>query len=299
MSVRLGHYVGTYLPPGLARLVRGMGVYPRYWIQARGCRAGYERFGHLYPQNVLFIAGLPKSGTTWVKKMLASYPGFHELLIPEVTTYSLHRGQQFDYDLPPDMFQRFKNMLVVTRMHVGGSLHNIRLMHDAGVRYLVLFRDPRDVAVSAVFYVRRLRWHAKYRYFAGLPVDEGLKAFARQTLPAHVAWFRSWHDNRDPGMSLTLRYEDLLSDPFQAMTEVAKLFALDHSPDTVEQIVEAQSFQRLSQGRSVGQEDTNSHFRKGVAGDWKNHFTPELKVIYKEQIGDLLIELGYEQNDAW
>jgi hypothetical protein len=297
--VKLNKFVGTYLPPSLARIARGIGVFPRYWLAARACRAGYKEFGHLYPQNVVFVAGLPKSGTTWMKKMLASYPGFCELMIPQVTTYALKTGAGMDYDLPSDMFTRFKEMLVVTRMHVSGSRHNVQLLQDAGVRYLVLFRDPRDVAVSEFFYATRLRWHARYQYYAGLRVAEGLKVFAQRTLPKHKQWFRSWRENRDPDTSLTLRYEDLLSGPVQAMTEVARLFELDHSPEKIGQIVEAHSFRRLSKGRGRGQEDPSSHFRKGVAGDWRNHFTPEIKAVYKEQIGDLLIELGYEQDDAW
>lgn len=101
MSVKLEHFVGTYLPPSLARMARGNGVPPRYWILARACRAGYKRSGHLYPQKVLSIAGLPKSGTTWARKTLASHPGFQELLIPEATTYSPNTGASLDSDLPP------------------------------------------------------------------------------------------------------------------------------------------------------------------------------------------------------
>lgn len=52
------------LPPTAARLAKRFAVWPRYWLQARACRRGYERFGERYPQTVLFIAGLPKSGTT-------------------------------------------------------------------------------------------------------------------------------------------------------------------------------------------------------------------------------------------
>ena len=49
----------------------------------------------------------------------------------------------------------------------------------------------------------------------------------------------------------------------------------------------------------MGEESTESFFRKGVAGDWRNHFTPELKALYKERVGDLLVELGYEADLSW
>jgi hypothetical protein len=63
--------------------------------------------------------------------------------------------------------------------------------------------------------------------------------------------------------------------------------------------VEAASFERLSEGREQGQEDTSSFYRKGVAGDWKNHFTERDKRIFKKEAGELLIELGYERDLDW
>lgn len=42
-------------------------------------------------------------------------------------------------------------------------------------------------------------------------------------------------------------------------------------------------------------------FREGAIGGWKKYFTPECKAAYKGKAGanKLLIDLGYETNDAW
>ena len=289
----------SHLPPRLARMAKRIGVYPRYVVQARACREGFRQLGHLYPQKVLFIAGLPKSGTTWLKKMIASYPGFHELLISDVAAYELATGGSHDYDLPTDIFSRLEDMLVVTKMHVHGSQHNVELLRAAGVSYVVLYRDLRDVAVSHLFYVQRTPWHPEHSVYVNLSVPEGLMAFAERTLLAYRDWVRSWHENRDPKASLELRYEQMLADPMATMTRVAEHFELDSSPDRIRDIVDTHSFHRLSRGRSPGQESSGSFFRKGVAGDWTNHFTPKLKQIYRELIGDFLIEFGWEQDDSW
>lgn len=289
----------SYLPPMLARVVKRIAIYPRYIIQARACRKGFREVGHLYRQNTLFIAGLPKSGSTWLRKMVSSYPGFHELLIPEASIHDLATGESHEYDLPADMFSRFRDMLVVTKMHVHGSPHNVEVLRAANVKYVVLHRDLRDVAVSYFFYVRQTPWHPKYPLYARLSVLEGLEAFAKRTLLAYVDWVRSWHENRDPEMGLELRYEQMLSDTAAVMTCVAEHFELDSSPETIGRIVEMHSFERLSGGRRRGQESDNSFFRKGVTGDWRNHFTPELREIYKELVGDFLIESGYEQDYSW
>jgi hypothetical protein len=296
---KLEHLASSYLPPPFARVAKRTGVHVRYRLQVRDCRDGFRQFGDRYPQKVLFIAGLPKSGTTWLEKMLASYPGFHELLIPDVAAYELSTGGSHDYDLPAHMFSRFKDMLVVTKMHVHGSPRNVELLRDAGVKYVVLYRDLRDVAVSYFFYVRQTPWHPEYPVYTDLSVQEGLAVFADRTLVAYADWVRSWHQNRDPATGLVLRYEQMLSDPVATMTCVAEHFGLDRSPKTVDRIVEAHSFQRLSGGRDQGQASDRSFFRKGITGDWKNHFTPELEETYKRLIGDFLIEFGYETDYAW
>jgi hypothetical protein len=67
----------------------------------------------------------------------------------------------------------------------------------------------------------------------------------------------------------------------------------------VRRCVESASFERLSRGRQRGEEDPSSFFRKGIAGDWQNVFTEEDKRVFKEEAGDLLIKLGYEESDQW
>ena len=42
-----------------------------------------------------------------------------------------------------------------------------------------------------------------------------------------------------------------------------------------------------------------SFFRKGNVGDWKNYFTEEHKELFKKEIGQLLIEEGYEKDLEW
>ena len=266
--------------------------------QAAGCRAGFEQYGTRYQHPVLFVAGLPKSGTTWLEKMLSSFPGYHEYLIPDVARYEVQTGGSHDYDLPADMFDRFRDALVLTKMHVHGSKHNANLLHANRIPYVVLFRDLRDVAVSNYFYVRRTPWHPEHRHYTSGDAVEGLAVFAERTLPAYVEWVRSWHENVDPQFGLILRYESMLADTAGCVRSLADHFALEADDALIEDIVERNRFQKLQKpgGDTKG---TDGFFRKGVAGDWKNHFTPTLTQRYKDVIGDFLIEFGYETDKDW
>ena len=56
-------------------------------------------------------------------------------------------------------------------------------------------------------------------------------------------------------------------------------------------------FEKKARGRKAGQSDVNSHYRKGVAGDWINHFKREHAEHFVDRFGDLLQVTGYETSD--
>jgi hypothetical protein len=58
-------------------------------------------------------------------------------------------------------------------------------------------------------------------------------------------------------------------------------------------------FSSKTSGRLRGDENVASHYRKGLAGDWINHFTPEHCRYFKERYSDVLLKLGYEKNPDW
>lgn len=299
LTKRLEHLTKTCLPPAGARLAKRMSVGIRYRAQLAACRAGYAQFGDRYPHTTLFIAGLPKSGTTWLERMIASYEGFHELMIPEVARHEMRTGGSHDYELPDDMFTRFRNALVLTKMHIHASPHNTRLLRDSGIRYVVLYRDLRDVAVSNYYYVRNFPWHPEHKYYRNTCLKTGLYLFADRTLGAYRDWIYAWRKNRDPELSMVIQYEDLLEDDVGVLRRIAKHFGLDSSDETIERITKANSFREMSGGREKGQSDKKDFTRKGIAGDWKNYFDDTLREKYKEIIGQALIDTGHEKSFDW
>jgi hypothetical protein len=58
-------------------------------------------------------------------------------------------------------------------------------------------------------------------------------------------------------------------------------------------------FEKKAGGREKGAADAQSHYRKGKAGDWANHFTPTHVAAFKEKFGDLVSTLGYEPSTEW
>ena len=71
------------------------------------------------------------------------------------------------------------------------------------------------------------------------------------------------------------------------------------TPDEVPAIVEQHDFAKKAGGRERGVEDRRNHYRKGVAGDWRNHFEPVHIDFFRRNYNDLLLKLGYETDPRW
>src|ERR671910_816836 len=96
-----------------------------------------------------------------------------------------------------------------------------------------------------------------------------------------------------------VRYEDLLERPNEEVEKLLGFLGVDTDERLVEHCVSSASFEKLSRGRQRGQEDPSSFYRKGVAGDWRNYFSEEDRRVFKEEAGELLIRLGYEEDLDW
>ncbi|NNC24922.1 hypothetical protein HKX41_12330, partial [Salinisphaera sp. USBA-960] len=85
----------------------------------------------------------------------------------------------------------------------------------------------------------------------------------------------------------------LLERPEGEIEHLYRFLGARANPKLLERVVERTSFEKRSGGRKPGEEDRRSMAaRKGIAGDWKNVFTDRDREIFKEEAGDLLIELG-------
>lgn len=280
------------MPRPLGMACKWAMVYPRFWSQLKKARRGYKEYGETYAHPVLFIAGLPKSGTTWLERMVASVPGYSEVLLPSASFAELRGQAGHLYELPKDAFQRMSEALVLAKMHCPGSIGNVGVLEAASIPYVILYRDPRDVAVSYIHYVQNTPWHQDYPKVCRLELHDALRFFLIHRLPQFATWMRSWRDNRDQGCSLMLSYEEMLSDPKAALRRVFFLFRLEKGTVSVDEIVEAHRFENK-------QADGGSFLRKGISGDWKNYFDEELQEEFIRRAGTLLEEFGYEKDGVW
>ena len=136
-------------------------------------------------------------------------------------------------------------------------------------------------------------------------LEGGRSIFTEERIRQQAAgWNRVVRQGRKTGRKLfgdnylEFFYEDHLHRPHEALGELFRFLEVDTSPEVVDQVVEANRFEKLT-GRRPGQESSGAFMRKGVAGDWKETFTGRDKDVFKEEAGELLVELGYEQDHDW
>jgi sulfotransferase 6B1 len=174
-----------------------------------------------------------------------------------------------------------------------------RVCSPAFVPYFI-FRDPRDVVVSHVFYVTEMETrHVHHEYYASLPdFDERLKVSILGRTDSDVEFpdiserfapYLGWLDRPEV---MKLHFEDLVNDREQALNRI-----VDHFLARVPLQVSRQSMlTSLESSINPGKSPT---FRSGKTGEWKKHFTAEHKSIFKHTAGDLLAKLGYEAGGDW
>jgi hypothetical protein len=61
-------------------------------------------------------------------------------------------------------------------------------------------------------------------------------------------------------------------------------------------IVWQNEFEKKAGGRRIGQENKDSHYRKGVHGDWKNYLTRGHVALIEQLYNDVILQYGYEES---
>jgi lipopolysaccharide transport system ATP-binding protein len=166
-------------------------------------------------------------------------------------------------------------------------------------RTFFVMRDLRDTLVSWYFSLKLS--HSPNEFvdqfrarLASLPPDEGLRFLIENRLDG-MGWIQQTWLESD---ALIVRYEDLLADEHGVFKRIFEYCELDVPDERRREIVDRQSFEHRA-GRRRGEEDPANHWRKGIAGDWRNHFSPEVKAAFKERLGGALIAAGYEKGQDW
>ncbi|MGY9049253.1 MAG: sulfotransferase family protein, partial [Rhodobacterales bacterium] len=184
--------------------------------------ADLSPLGDPQPLRPVFVTGMPRSGTTLVEQIIAAHSSAtaggelaHALKLA-VAAFGTRDGLAPLGSIPDVQITKYaQDYTDLARRDTGATSglvtdksiqnHPINgLLHRAlsGARFVIVHRDPRDIAVS--IYKNHFKTGA-HRYANDLSDI----AFTIRTFRANVAFWKS----RLPGVIHEIRYEDLVADP--------------------------------------------------------------------------------------
>jgi sulfotransferase 6B1 len=264
------------------------------------------RFASLpVPENgwpVLLAISFPKSGTHLLDQILLGFNRFAPFSSRLHSFYAEYEGVSGRKHAPEEALRWLASLRPgdVASAHLFARPEAVaRVCSPTFVPYFI-FRDPRDVVVSHVFYVTAMEPdHVHNPYYTSLPdFDERLKVSilgrpdAGVEFPDIAGRFDPYMGWLDRPFVMAVHFEDLIHDRARALDQIVDHFLARVPLQTPRKAL----LNALRDSIDPGKSPT---FRAGKTGSWKEHFTAEHKRIFKEIAGDLLIRLEYETDYDW
>jgi hypothetical protein len=256
------------------------------------------------PSNLPILLGIsfPKSGTHLLDQILLGFANVAPYAKHVHSFYAEYEGESGKKREPQQALDWLDSLRPcdVASAHLFARPEAVsRVTSPRFIPYFI-FRDPRDVVVSHVFYVTEMESrHVHHAYYQSLPdFDARLKVSilgrpdAGVEFPNIAERFAPYLGWLDQPQVLTIHFEDLIQDRVRALNRIIDHFLARVSLQSTRQLI-------LDSLESAINPTKSPTFRSGKTGEWKKHFTDEHKKIFKESAGDLLITLGYEKDNDW
>lgn len=241
--------------------------------------------------NTIYVIGYPKSGSTWLARLLGDIldspvgsvhpPSDSKCIATEgerrTGSYHIRQGHSsltpgYDIIIPDHLTFAYEYL--------------------TDEKIVFVHRDPRDVIVSGAY-------HLGYTFR-----DYLLRAAEGSPPMIHgggmVPFVRTWlHSGL---LDVVTSYESLHEDTVSELSYILGELAV-HPVHDLQESVHRQSFDvrkawTKTHGDSLnyGEQFQSRFLRKGIVGDWRNHFDDDLRTLAQEHFGELIVELDYDES---
>ena len=250
----------------------------------------------------IFGNSKPKSGSHLLLQILS---GFTQIMpyryvdADPVRTITKDGRRKTKEDIS-DELKRIPNG-VIGWGYVEAATENVSFLTRSGRVNYFIYRDPRDMLISQVFFATDMsEEHGMHEYYKSLPdfnarlkvaitgIDQdGMRMVSvKQRYEGVFQWLEQKN-------VMCIRFEDLINDRDATLNAM-----LDEVEKTGYKIPTPRE-KALSVLVEAIQPKKSHTFRSGKTGDWREYFTEAHRKLFKDVAGDLLVRLGYENNNDW
>ncbi|XP_075045159.1 sulfotransferase 2B1-like [Mixophyes fleayi] len=268
--------------------------------------AGIQLPGHLhtaqslqYAQDFQFQEGdivivtYPKSGTTWMQEILTLIYSQGDTEIA-TTVPNWVRAPWLEHTYFKETLKDGEGPRIITTHLPSDVLAPALQKSKAKVVYIA--RNPKDVAVSFYYFHKMAKF---------LPESGTFPEFLDLFLKGKVyygSWFdhvKGWHRQRKNMDYFYITYEDLQKDLRRSIKKLCGFLGCPMYSKEVDKVEQHCKFPVMSQNlmvnyslipRDIMDHEQSKFMRKGVVGDWKQHFTEEQSAafdnVFQEKMSD-------------
>lgn len=202
-----------------------------------------------------------------------------------------------------EMLTHIPTGVIVSPLYIGYK-DFAKIPKPLNYKAFCVIRDPRDLIVSNYFSLKYS--HPAYNPYIvdmreklhQMTQDEGMMMCINTLSKGILSFFSEWLQQKDDSVKI-FRFEDI----FGIQQEATFQQLLEHCDCTIPEnvlhmLLNKYCFKNIT-GRSTGDENITSHYRKGTANSWQDYFSEPHKAAFKERLGQILLASGYEQSSTW
>ncbi|KAM8869572.1 sulfotransferase family 2, cytosolic sulfotransferase 3 isoform 2-T2 [Spinachia spinachia] len=242
----------------------------------------------------VFVVTYPKSGTIWMQEIIPLVLSGGDLTPIQTIP---------NWDRVPWLEEK-RLAVVVDKMVSPRAMVThfpYHLMppsfHTSKAKAIYVMRNPKDIAVSSYYFHKMAEFLENPGTF-----DEFLEKFleGRVLFGKWTDHVKGWRGTDLGDRIMYITYEEMVQDLPAALRRISNFLGRDQSEEAIQKIAEHCSFGTMKKNtmsnfslvpKMYMNSDTSPFLRKGVVGDWKNHFSPEqltrfTSVIRKELEGE-------------
>ncbi|XP_042240620.1 sulfotransferase 1E1-like isoform X2 [Homarus americanus] len=307
---------------GMIRLMPDGWLYPTAFINFADRIYNFE-----FRSSDVVLMTMPKSGTTWMQEILWTMLHNPDLDHPQADEPIYHRAPEISLDMMFDSkgmegakIDNFARAFIETcpgrKPEDGMSLQMCELTADPRVikthlplsvlapdlldkaKVVYVARNPKDVVVSYYYYycmMKAFTYTGSFTNFVKYFMND--EVFGPYWPHLRLAWEKKDHPNM-----FFVFYEDMKEDIMAVLHKLNKFLGTNLTQQQLDNVSRHTSFSAMkSRGEPLidgdvfnadVREKVGGYFRKGIIGDWKNHFTPELEQEMNQWVESHVPDIG-------